>query len=126
MLINEAGGDVFTVNTDGGKVERQRRPEENFMARSVYCFDELTCYLAGYSYQNERKSNPRDGMAVLLKTVDGGKSWIKSDIATEEPFFDLIKFFDSAHGVLAARGSLFETTDGGNTWAEILRFKVSP
>jgi len=63
--------------------------------------------------------------AIILKTIDGGKTWLevfrKNDSAY---FFDAMDFWDDKNGMLVAdpingKFTLLKTTDGGNSWHEI-------
>lgn len=63
--------------------------------------------------------------ALLLKTIDGGKTWLevfrKNDSAY---FFDAMDFWDNKNGMLVAdpvngKFILLKTTNGGNSWHEI-------
>jgi hypothetical protein len=63
--------------------------------------------------------------ALILKTIDGGKTWLevfrKNDSAY---FFDAMDFWDNQNGMLLAdpingKFILLKTTDSGNSWQEI-------
>jgi photosystem II stability/assembly factor-like uncharacterized protein len=54
----------------------------------------------------------------ILKTTDGGTTWIHNDFPVNAIYFHKITFFDSLNGwVGGLGGSLYQTTDGGTTWA---------
>lgn len=57
--------------------------------------------------------------AILLHTVDGGKSWQPSIIAKNEPFFGRVYFSDPEHGWLLSPYRLYRTIDGGRSWQPI-------
>jgi photosystem II stability/assembly factor-like uncharacterized protein len=63
--------------------------------------------------------------ALVLKTVDGGKTWQeKCRKADSVYFFDAMDFSDAKHGYILGdpinnKFLLMETKDGGETWAEM-------
>lgn len=63
---------------------------------------------------------------TLLKTTDGGISWIAQQFKETERFFHQIKFYDSLNGWLVGEnGLILRTVDGGNEWRE-MEIAVSP
>lgn len=63
--------------------------------------------------------------ALVLKTIDGGKTWQEKCRKTDSVyFFDAMDFADAKHGYILGdpikdKFLLMETTDGGETWAEM-------
>jgi hypothetical protein len=73
---------------------------------------------------------PTDGSRmILLKTVDGGKTWSKAfdnQVDDENVYFISIDFADETHGVTATPAAitippLYYTEDGGETWSKPMR-----
>lgn len=66
--------------------------------------------------------------ALLLKTIDGGKTWLEVFRRNDSAyFFDAMDFWDNKNGMLVAdpingKFTLLKTTDGGNSWHEINSF----
>jgi photosystem II stability/assembly factor-like uncharacterized protein len=58
------------------------------------------------------------GENILLKSIDGGLSWIERQSPTREKVTSLA-FFDDQSGMLMAENSLYRTADGGETWTTI-------
>ena len=72
---------------------------------NVFMLDKNTGYAVGHD-------------AIILKTVDGAKSWKKmySEINQEAPLLDIL-FKDDSNGIAIGAYSLFYTTDdGGISW----------
>ncbi|WP_184548847.1 WD40/YVTN/BNR-like repeat-containing protein [Mucilaginibacter sp. FT3.2] len=63
--------------------------------------------------------------AIVLKTLDGGKTWQEKCRKTDSVyFFDAMDFADAKHGYILGdpiknKFLLMETTDGGETWNEM-------
>ncbi|WP_231638052.1 YCF48-related protein [Piscinibacter sakaiensis] len=63
-------------------------------------------------------SNPLDQAAprFVLRTTDGGATWLKTDLPTQAVLNDLV-FLDARNGyIVAAGGVVLATTDGGVSW----------
>ena len=63
-----------------------------------------------------------EGMVVgddglILKTTDGGATWIKSEVATEENLSDL-SFLETNRAYAVGQNTFLRTTDGGATWEQ--------
>lgn len=56
---------------------------------------------------------------ILLKTTDGGESWIQHPYPEENVFINSIFFFDTLNGWMGGSPhALVHTADGGNTWTQ--------
>ncbi len=82
--------------------------------RDIEAFDENTAIIMGV-----------DAPAIILKTIDGGKSWKKVlDDSTKGMFLDAMDFSDINNGVVIGdpidqRVYLSKTSDQGNTWKRL-------
>lgn len=61
--------------------------------------------------------------AILLHTVDGGKTWQPALIERDEPAFTRVHFSDAEHGWLLSFSRLYRTTDGGQSW-QVVRSNI--
>lgn len=64
----------------------------------------------------------RGTATMLLKTVDGGKTWERSGILDGEShgsILNAIRFWDVNHGWITGRHGLLRTTDGGESWEPV-------
>ena len=59
----------------------------------------------------------------ILKTTDGGLSWLVELCPGENTFFQSIYYLDSTTGFLAG-SDIFKTLDGGDNWFEVNVFDV--
>jgi photosystem II stability/assembly factor-like uncharacterized protein len=72
-----------------------------------------------------------DGPAIIQRTVDGGRTWQQASIPSVYGVPGGLRFFDSAHGLLAfdgwggKPGSLWSSSDGGATWARVASLPVA-
>ena len=57
----------------------------------------------------------------VVRTEDGGRSWVRQQIATDAGVND-IYFRDKEDGYLLAGNAIHTTTDGGQTWREAHKF----
>jgi len=58
---------------------------------------------------------------LLLRTNDGGSSWVIRQSGTEEELVDVF-FYDDAHGwVVGANGTVLRSVDGGATWRRMAK-----
>ncbi|MGH8454113.1 MAG: WD40/YVTN/BNR-like repeat-containing protein, partial [Nevskiales bacterium] len=94
------------LSADGEKWNQVKTPTRATL-NAIDCADASHCWAVGHD-------------AVILKTGDGGKTWVKQNFQPEleKPFLDVM-FFDAQHGfVIGAYGLFKETTDGGSSWNE--------
>jgi photosystem II stability/assembly factor-like uncharacterized protein len=61
--------------------------------------------------------------AILLHTVDGGKTWQPSLIGKSDAYFGRVYFSDSKQGWVLSPKTLYRTHDGGRTWQVARRLK---
>lgn len=52
----------------------------------------------------------------MLRSFDGGMSWEQVTISEQYDYIEGIGFMDAQHGWAGGDLTLWETTDGGNTW----------
>ncbi|HEY0097796.1 MAG TPA: YCF48-related protein, partial [Pyrinomonadaceae bacterium] len=59
---------------------------------------------------------------LVFRTEDGGRSWVRQPVGTNEQINDLY-FRDKEDGYLIAGSSILITADSGRTWREARRFR---
>lgn len=98
--------------TDGGQNwEFQVRPPCTGDLNDVFFLDQNNGWIVGW-------------YKIILKTVDGGQTWIKiSNQLPNETIYNSVKFFDENNGILCGNkvnvgGIIMITNDGGLTWNE--------
>lgn len=75
--------------------------------------------LTGVSFADARNGWAVGHDAVILRTSDGGESWVlqHADPELEQPLMDVLFDADGQHGIaVGAYGLFMETADGGTTW----------
>jgi photosystem II stability/assembly factor-like uncharacterized protein len=106
LLTALAASSVRAQGGAGWSGTRQGQPGKDLNA--VYFADSKRGWVAG------------DG-GLVLHTEDGGRSWSRQNIATNESVND-IYFRDKENGYLLAATQIFTTEDGGDTWQTSTRF----
>jgi photosystem II stability/assembly factor-like uncharacterized protein len=104
VAVGDRGYIVFS-DSNGEKWERAATPPNVPLLSAVYFQDAKTGWAVGHD-------------AVILKSVDEGKTWTQafSAPADQKPLMDIL-FTDANNGfVVGAYGSFYETGDGGKTW----------
>ncbi|HGY57078.1 MAG TPA: T9SS type A sorting domain-containing protein [Caldithrix abyssi] len=105
---------TILLTKDGGRNWQALPPlrDYNYTAVSFCCND--TGWIAGY-YINNNFNDP-----VLLKTTDGGQTWISTQPDQLTTIRDIL-FVESSHGWMTAdNGLLLYSNDGGTSWNEQL------
>jgi photosystem II stability/assembly factor-like uncharacterized protein len=98
----------------GGAQERlgwtgTRHGEAGKDLNAVYFTDSKRGWMAG------------DG-GLVFRTEDGGRSWVRQSVGTDEQINDLY-FRDKEDGYLIAGSAILITSDSGRTWREARRFR---
>lgn len=81
--------------------------------RSIHAFDGITALAASAGQP-----------AVIYRTEDGGRSWVKVHEEGKEAFFDAIAFSDKRKGYalgdpVGGNWMILETVDGGKSWQSL-------
>ena len=79
------------------------------------CFNNASGYLPG--------GTPACLSGTIFRTDDGGRSWRQQPTSKYIGRFMSISFVDEKHGWAAGDADVIHTTDGGNTWSNVNRFK---
>lgn len=110
----------FLYTTDDGGISWKEvlTADIGILPESVCFLDQNKGWLAGRRPVFTGQAVPSGG--VLLLTTDGGKHWIPTEIGSDDPFFNVVRFSDKDHGWLAGRDNLYRTEDGGKTWMRVL------
>lgn len=81
----------------------------------VAFFDDRTGFAGGGSAKSLGDPRKVPG-PVLLRTEDGGATWVSQEIPYGWAELEKIAFFDRSHGVAFGLGIALRTADGGQTW----------
>lgn len=113
MHIYNHAWDRISASTDGGYTWVDRSPTTFFQdgySATAMCFpDTLTGYCAvlGVYYIQDK---------LLLKTTDGGITWVQiGEFYIGSPISN-IEFYDASNGIMYNEGNVMITHDGGITW----------
>lgn len=100
------GYDNVILNTnDGGQNWNLQSSAGTTQWLSVYFINADTGFVSGGV-----------GEARLIKTTDGGETWIELSPSSKNIGYRDVVFTDALHGIVINRDSIFSTSDGGNTW----------
>lgn len=117
-FIGTSRGKLFTTS-DGGNTWVQALVEDARLAMiKIYFADQNN----GWIVTNTN---------ILLKTTNGGGSWQKVTLPVPNTYFEVYHLYRTLVMVTATRGflcigkNIYETTDGGTTWARSARVGAS-
>jgi photosystem II stability/assembly factor-like uncharacterized protein len=105
VAVGDRGYIVYS-DSNGESWERAQTPANVPMLTGVYFVDAKNGWAVGHD-------------AVILKSVDEGKTWTQAFSAPTEqkPLMDIVFVDANAGYAVGAYGAFFATTDGGKTWA---------
>lgn len=109
--IGYAAGLGLLKTTNGGNDWFDISPVMDLYLRSLYFFDQNTGYAAGFDYTTFSD--------VIIKTIDGGQTWSFIHLASQSGLTG-IHFTDYNHGFAVGTGVAYKTTDGGESWSQML------
>lgn len=108
--------------TDGGKSWKDVLSPEisrNLGIDSISFVDKKTGWAVGLNFVTNT-DNPETDIDVLLKTIDGGKSWKKVETNIKENHgLTRVKFTDQNNGWITGETAIYHSNDGGISWAKI-------
>ncbi len=113
-------GTIILKTTDGGQSwKSELYQDENLFMTTILFLDSLNGWMGGKPH-------------ALVKTTNGGLSWLQADIDTSIfAFFPIssINFYNSQYGYACGGsfenvGLIWRTTNGGNKWLVILVFMI--
>lgn len=113
------GNDVFIVGNSGTLIHTNDGGENwsnidvgtSIHLRDIYFMSETVGYIAGDS-------------ATILKTIDGGMTWTNTNAVMDGvSTINKVYFITENRGFAAGFNFMYETFDGGNTWAYVPGFE---
>jgi len=109
-----SNGGVILYTTDGGATWTTKHTT-NTLTDIVWKIQRLDAlHWFGSIY-----SEPVNDDTRVLRSTDGGMTWEQLTVAETYTYVETIGFMNTLHGWTGGEGTLYETTDGGNSWAEI-------
>lgn len=109
------GGTIINT-TDGGMNWNTLYSAEDTFMLDIYFLNENLGWVLYWDLNPPIASK-------MLKTTDGGISWIPDNCPGEDTFFQSVYFLDSTNGFLAG-SNIYKTSDGGYNWYEVNVFDV--
>jgi photosystem II stability/assembly factor-like uncharacterized protein len=111
---NESHGGIVLYTADGGKTWTQKL-RTNQMADRIWKIqtpDKTHFFGSVESFAAETKTR-------MIRSSDRGQTW--EIVTVDDDFTDIqmVGFIDRLHGWTGGAEKLFETNDGGDTWAEL-------
>lgn len=114
-LYGWIAGDSGTIlhTTDGGKTWNFQDTHGIYDVEDVYFLDRNQGWASSVNYTTVPYGT------ILLKTTDGGASWVSQTYPVNDIFITCILFRDPMNGWMGGRPhALVKTTDGGLTWTQ--------
>jgi photosystem II stability/assembly factor-like uncharacterized protein len=119
------GNSLYKTIDRGISWQQQLRFEEPFespMALSLYFLNEKSGWVVGHSNMWAGGGTmPVRIKGVVLQTGDGGGRWNYVDVKIREEVFSEIHFIDPRRGWLISRDNVYRTSDGGQSWRNVLQ-----
>jgi len=120
-LCTEAG-EIYRSVDSGATWEPQRGPIIRAASfGSIQFISNLEGWVCGAQKTGTKVGAWDDYKGILLHTMDGGQSWERIDVESED-FPATIAFTDSKVGWGANDPGIFITDDGGVSWKRVLSF----
>jgi photosystem II stability/assembly factor-like uncharacterized protein len=109
--------------TEGGKNWKQILKDVDKKMIGIFSVSFPTRELGwaiGMKFQTN-PSSPDKLNGVVLKTIDGGKTWNKEKSDFYKNPFRIVKFTDEQNGWLASKDSIYKTNNGGGDWQKVFQ-----
>ena len=113
------GGNNFVICGYSGSVPAIKKSTDN---GSTYTSSTFTtkASLNACHFANANIGYAVGKQGSILKTVDGGQTWISQSLGLNAPRFNYVQFPTVATGYMVGNnGSIVKTTDGGYQWNEL-------
>lgn len=88
----------------------------NSCSKEDTVYDNTPCYLSDLSFIDSVYGYAVGAGATILKTTDGGSSWVNVYSKGEHLDFKKTFFFNNSIGYILCTEGVYKTTDGGKTW----------
>jgi photosystem II stability/assembly factor-like uncharacterized protein len=70
-------------------------------------------------FPTEREGWMVGELGRIIKTTDGGKTWVRQDAGTKRPFLAMSCLDARTAWIAGKEGMVYATTDGGDTWKKL-------
>lgn len=107
-------GGVILYTTDGGATWTPKHTT-NTLTDIVWKIQRLDAQHWFASIYSEPVNND----TRMLRSIDGGMTWEQLTVADTYTYVETIGFMNTLHGWTGGEGTLYETTDAGNSWEQI-------
>jgi photosystem II stability/assembly factor-like uncharacterized protein len=109
--VGAAGTIMHTTN--GGRMWKMTKSAKSIIFTSVCFTDDMNGWIVG---RDDTKH-----VGVVLRTSNGGKEWIETQISSKQNSFVKVFFLDKQKGwIIGAYPNIVcRTTDGGVSWSEV-------
>ncbi|MBU2492133.1 MAG: T9SS type A sorting domain-containing protein [Bacteroidetes bacterium] len=115
--VGEKG--IILHTEDGGSNWYKQNQNDSLVLNSVFAIDKQNIFATGPLVTGLPPDPLREINAVIIKSVDGGISWKRYDLDTLSWLSSIFFVNDSIGWITGNRGTLFKTTNQGNTWIRI-------
>lgn len=110
--VNDEDGGVILYTADGGNTWTEKFRTNHLEDRiwKIQTPDNIHFFASVESYMDETR---------MLRSSDAGQTWEMITVDPEYAYIQLVGFIDPLHGWTGGAETLYETADGGDTWAKI-------
>lgn len=122
-LCSNPRASIYRTDDGGATWHKQELPSQSLWIYSIHFLNKNQGWAVGSDRESE-ESTAKKIWGVVLRTIDGGRTWQLIQHAAKESFYDRVYFADAQNGWLIGPDNVDRTNDGGAAWSLVLRLST--